>query len=60
VLVENQLYPNVEVNFGRGLLYRSGMRPVQGRQAIYVTEERTVVAAPTLPRYLEKQHAGHG
>lgn len=60
VLVESQLYPNVEINFGRGLLYRSGMRPVQGRQAIYVSEDRTVVAAPSLPKYLEKQHAGHG
>ena len=60
VLVENQLYPNVEVNFGKGMLFRSGMRPVQGRQAIYVTEDRTVIAAPTLPKYLEKQSEEHG
>lgn len=56
VLVENQLYPNVEINFGKGLLFRSGIRPVQGRQVIYVTEERTVASSPYLPKYLEKQN----
>ncbi|HMY11946.1 MAG TPA: FapA family protein, partial [Turneriella sp.] len=60
VLVENQLYPNVEINFGKGMLFRSGMRAVQGKQAIYVGEDRTVIAAPTLPKYLEKQHEEHG
>lgn len=59
VLVETTLYPNVEINFGKGMLFRSGMRPVQGRQAIYVGEDRTVIAAPTLPKYLEKQHESH-
>lgn len=55
VLIESQLYPNVEINFGRGILFRSGMRPQQGRLAVYLTEERGVIAAPALPKYLERQ-----
>lgn len=54
VLVEAQLFPNVEVNFGKGALFRSGIRPVNGKQAIYVNEDRLATAASSLPSYMEK------
>jgi len=55
VLIEMQTFPNVEINFGRGMLYRSPMRTAMGRQVIHLTEDRTVITSPTLPRYLQTQ-----
>ncbi|MCX7631778.1 MAG: FapA family protein [Turneriella sp.] len=56
VLVENQLFPNVEINFGRGMLYRSPLRAQPGPIVIYPTEERTVATASSLPKYIEKYY----
>lgn len=53
VLVEAQLYPNVEVNFGKGMLYRSPLRTAAGRQVIHVGEDRLVSVSPTLPRHMQ-------
>ncbi len=53
VLVEAQLYPNVEVNFGKGMLYRSPLRSASGRQVIHVGEDRLAIASPTLPRHMQ-------
>jgi len=54
VLVENQLYPNVEINFGKGNLFRSPMRPSASRQVIHLSpEDRTVMTSPNLPKYLQ-------
>jgi len=53
VLVETQLFPNVDINFGRGMLFKSPMRAQMNRQAIFVSEDRLVVSQPTLPRALQ-------
>lgn len=52
VNVETQLFPNVEISFGKGLIFRSPVRSVPGRQAIYV-EDRLVVTQPSLPRFFQ-------
>jgi uncharacterized protein len=56
VVIETQLYPNVEINFGRGMLYRSPTRPVTSKQVIHMSDERTVITSPSLPRYLQTQN----
>ena len=53
VIVENQIYPNCEINFGRGLIYKSPMRTPPGRQVLYVGEDRTITVSATLPRFLQ-------
>ncbi len=53
VLIETQLYPNVEINFGKGMLYRSPLRTASGRQVIHVGEDRLVAVSPILPRHLQ-------
>lgn len=53
VLVETQLFPNVEINFGKGMLFRSPLRSASGRQVVHVGEDRLVVVSPTLPRHLQ-------
>jgi uncharacterized protein (DUF342 family) len=58
VIIETQLFPNVEINFGRGMLFKSPMRPALNRQVIYMSEDRTVVSAPTLPRHLQTESVG--
>ena len=55
VNVETQLFPNVEVSFGKGLMFRSPVRSVPGRQAIYV-EDRLVVTQPSLPRFFQSEN----
>lgn len=55
VLVETQLYPNVEISFGKGQVFRSPVRSVPGRQAIYV-EDRLVVSQPALPRFFQTEN----
>lgn len=57
VIIETQLFPNVEINFGRGMLFKSPMRPALNRQVIYMSEDRTVVSGPTLPRHLQTENA---
>lgn len=58
VIIETQLFPNVEINFGRGMLFKSPMRPAMNRQVIYMSEDRTVVSGPTLPRHLQTESVG--
>jgi uncharacterized protein (DUF342 family) len=53
VLIETQLFPNVEINFGKGMMFRSPMKTVPTKQVIHTTDDRTVVTAPTLPRFLQ-------
>lgn len=55
VNVETQLFPNVEISFGKGLMFRSPVRSVPGRQAIYV-EDRLVVTQPSLPRFFQNEN----
>ncbi|HRP69568.1 MAG TPA: FapA family protein, partial [Turneriella sp.] len=52
VSVETQIFPNVEISFGRGLIYRSPVRTNIGHQVLYV-EDRAIVVQPTLPHFLQ-------
>ncbi len=55
VNIETQLFPNVEISFGKGQVFRSPVRSLPGRQAIYV-EDRLVVTQPTLPRFFQNEN----
>ncbi len=60
VFIETQLFPNVEINFGKGMFFRSPMKSMPGRQAIYISpEDRTVITSPSLPRYLQPHDEQH-
>jgi len=60
VVIETQLFPNVEINFGKGMLFRSPMKSMPGHQAIYISpEDRTVITSPSLPRYLQPHEESH-
>ncbi|MBV6494136.1 MAG: hypothetical protein LDLANPLL_02162 [Turneriella sp.] len=55
VSVETQIYPNVEISFGRGLTYRSPVRTAIGRQVLFV-EDRAIAIQPTLPHFLQTEN----
>ena len=60
VFIETQLFPNVEINFGKGMFFRSPMKSMPGHQAIYISpEDRTVITSPSLPRYLQLHDESH-
>jgi uncharacterized protein len=53
VSVEDQIFPNCEIFFGHGVVYRSPIEPVEGRKIFYVGEDRTLITATNIPKFME-------
>lgn len=50
ILIENELYPGVEMNFGQGKIFRSPLKVTTGRNVYSIAEDGSIKAGNTIPR----------
>ncbi|MCS6984975.1 MAG: FapA family protein [Leptospiraceae bacterium] len=53
VLIQRETYPNVEIHFGKSKFWRSGLRPISSRLAIYLNRDMQISVGSELPDFYE-------